>query len=178
MCRAVHRVDLLDERMRRVGEDASAFFGIVAVKPYDERSRQCLAATLEQQRKSMHPRLWPEVPRRRYHCFYPMDKKRSDKDNWYSLPIGKRRDLMREHGMIGRKYAGTVNQIISGSIGFDNWEWGVDLFADDTLVFKKLIYEMRFDHVSAVYALFGQFFVGVRCPAVSLELLLNGALPM
>jgi chlorite dismutase len=84
---------------------------------------------------------------------------------------------MNEHGLVGRRYAGEVKQIITGSIGFDDWEWGVDLFADDPLVFKKLIYEMRFDHVSAVYALFGQFYVGVRCPAASLEKLLGGELP-
>ncbi len=72
---------------------------------------------------------------------------------------------MGEHGMVGRRYAGEVKQIITGSIGFDDWEWGVDLFADDPLVFKKLIYEMRFDDVSAVYALFGQFYIGLRCPA-------------
>ena len=70
-----------------------------------------------------------------------------------------------------------VYWIITGSIGFDDWEWGVDLFADDPLVFKKLIYEMRFDHVSAVYALFGHFYVGVRCPAANLGMLLNGELP-
>jgi chlorite dismutase len=78
---------------------------------------------------------------------------------------------------VGRRYAGEVKQIITGSIGFDDWEWGVDLFADDPLVFKKLIYEMRFDHVSAVYALFGQFYVGVRCSAASLGKLLSGELP-
>ena len=71
---------------------------------------------------------------------------------------------MEEHGMVGRRYAGKVQQIITGSIGFDDWEWGVDLFAPDPLVFKKLIYEMRFDQVSAEYALFGQFFVGLRVP--------------
>ena len=82
-----------------------------------------------------------------------------------------RRDLLQlhEHGLIGRRYAGEVKQIISGSIGFDDWEWGVDLFADDPLVFKKLIYEMRFDEVSAVYALFGSFYVGIRCPAAELS---------
>jgi len=84
---------------------------------------------------------------------------------------------MSDHGLVGRRYAGEVKQIITGSIGFDDWEWGVDLFADDPLVFKKLIYEMRFDHVSAVYALFGQFYVGVRCPAAALEKLLSGELP-
>jgi peroxiredoxin len=70
-----------------------------------------------------------------------------------------------------------VKQIITGSIGFDDWEWGVDLFADDPLVFKKLIYEMRFDHVSAVYALFGSFYIGLRCPANRLHALLEGNLP-
>jgi hydrogen peroxide-dependent heme synthase len=84
---------------------------------------------------------------------------------------------MEEHGLVGRRYAGTVKQIITGSIGFDDWEWGVDLFADDPLIFKKLIYEMRFDEVSAVYALFGKFYVGVRVRAAKLEQLLSGTLP-
>jgi peroxiredoxin len=78
---------------------------------------------------------------------------------------------------VGRRYAGEVKQIITGSIGFDDWEWGVDLFADDALVFKKLIYEMRFDEVSAVYALFGSFYLGVRCPAAELWKLLSGQSP-
>jgi hydrogen peroxide-dependent heme synthase len=85
--------------------------------------------------------------------------------------------MMREHGMIGRKYAGRVIQIISGSIGFDDWEWGVDLFADDPLVFKKLVYEMRFDEASAVYGLFGTFFVGLRFAANNLGTLLEGKTP-
>jgi chlorite dismutase len=74
-------------------------------------------------------------------------------------------------------FNGEVKQIISGSIGFDDWEWGVDLFADEPLVFKKLTYEIRFAEVSAVYALFGHFYVGVRVPAVQLEKLLAGELP-
>jgi peroxiredoxin len=84
---------------------------------------------------------------------------------------------MEEHGMVGRRYAGTVKQIITGSIGFDNWEWGVDLFADDPMIFKKLIYEMRFDEVSAMYAIFGSFYVGVRVPAAKIEELFSGKLP-
>ena len=84
---------------------------------------------------------------------------------------------MEEHGMVGRRYAGKVQQIITGSIGFDDWEWGVDLFAPDPLVFKKLIYEMRFDQVSAVYALFGQFFVGMRVPLAKLGEWASGKLP-
>jgi hydrogen peroxide-dependent heme synthase len=117
---------------------------------------------LEDQRHKLGARLWPLVPDRRYLCFYPMNKRRSGSDNWYSLPIEERQLLMRDHGMIGRRYAGQVTQVISGSIGFDDWEWGVDLFADDPLVFKKLVYEMRFDESSARYAEFGPFHFGIR----------------
>jgi len=105
-------------------------------------------------------RLYPELPRSPYICFYPMDKKRDGNDNWYMLNMDKRKQLMHSHGLIGRSYAGKVKQIISGSVGFDDYEWGVTLFADDVITFKKLIYEMRFDEVSARYAEFGSFFVG------------------
>ena len=84
---------------------------------------------------------------------------------------------MREHGLVGRRYSGEVQQIITGSMGFDDWEWGVDLFADDPLTFKKIVYELRYDEVSAVYALFGSFIVGVRCPARAIGELLDGKLP-
>jgi peroxiredoxin len=131
---------------------------------------------LNRHREAMRPRLYPEIPAHRYACFYPMDRRRGEDKNWYMLPIEERARQMGEHGLVGRRYAGEVKQIITGSIGFDDWEWGVDLFADDPLVFKKLIYEMRFDHVSAVYALFGQFYVGVRVPATQLEKLLGGEL--
>jgi hydrogen peroxide-dependent heme synthase len=132
---------------------------------------------LNRHREAMRPRLYPEIPLHRYACFYPMDRRRGEDKNWYKLPIEERARQMNDHGMIGRRYAGEVRQIITGSIGFDDWEWGVDLFADNPLVFKKLIYEMRFDEVSAVYALFGQFYVGVRVPAAKLDQLLNGELP-
>jgi hydrogen peroxide-dependent heme synthase len=132
---------------------------------------------LAQQRKAMAPRLWPKIPDAKYLCFYPMDRKRGEDKNWYQVPMAERQRLMHEHGMIGRRYAGDVRQIITGSIGFDDWEWGVDLFAEDPLVFKKLIYEMRFDEVSAVYALFGTFFVGLRRPAADLGALLSGTAP-
>ncbi|CAM3047197.1 hydrogen peroxide-dependent heme synthase [Paenibacillus sediminis] len=105
-------------------------------------------------------RLKPILPKASYICFYPMNKKRDLSDNWYMLTMDERRDMMRSHGLIGRNYAGKVKQIITGSIGFDDWEWGVTLFADDALQFKKLIYEMRFDEVSARFAEFGSFFVG------------------
>ena len=106
-----------------------------------------------------------------------MDRRRGEARNWYTLPIEERARQMNEHGLVGRRYAGEVRQIITGSIGFDDWEWGVDLFADDPLVFKKLIYEMRFDEVSAVYALFGTFYLGVRAPAAELSNLSVAAAP-
>jgi len=129
--------------------------------------------TLVRQRQAMHPRLYPEMPAHKYICFYPMDRRRGEDKNWYQLPLGERQRQMGDHGAIGRRYAGQVKQIISGSIGFDDWEWGVDLFAEDPLVFKKLIYEMRFDEVSAVYALFGAFYVGQRTPAAEIGKLLS-----
>lgn len=105
-------------------------------------------------------RLYPEVPRSQYVCFYPMDKRRDGEDNWYMLDMDHRRSLMRSHGLIGRSYAGKVKQFITGSVGLDDYEWGVTLFSDDMLQFKKLIYEMRFDEVSARYGDFGAFYVG------------------
>jgi peroxiredoxin len=147
------------------------------IEPHSDQWKTEIEGKLDRHREAMRPRLFPEIPPNRYVCFYPMNRLRGEDKNWYTLPIEERARQMSEHGLVGRRYAGEVKQIITGSIGFDDWEWGVDLFADDPLVFKKLIYEMRFDHVSAVYALFGQFFVGVRCPAAALEKLLGGELP-
>jgi chlorite dismutase len=147
------------------------------IEPHSDEWKRAIAETLARQREAMRPRLFPEIPKNRYICFYPMDRRRGEDKNWYTLPIEERARQMNEHGLVGRRYAGEVKQIITGSIGFDDWEWGVDLFADDPLVFKKLIYEMRFDEVSAVYALFGTFYVGVRCSWCSLGKLLNGEVP-
>jgi chlorite dismutase len=147
------------------------------LEPHSDDWKREINETLARQKEAMRPRLYPEIPKHRYICFYPMDRRRGEDKNWYMLPIEERARQMNEHGLVGRRYAGEVRQIITGSIGFDDWEWGVDLFADDPLVFKKLIYEMRFDQVSAEYALFGQFYVGVRCPAASLEKLLSGESP-
>ena len=138
------------------------------IRPDDPRWTERVKARIEEQAAAMEPRLRPTVPPHKYLCFYPMDKKRGESVNWYTLPITERRRMMREHGMIGRRFAGRVKQIISGSIGFDDWEWGVDLFADDPLVFKQLIYEMRFDEASALYALFGPFYIGIRLPGTQL----------
>ncbi len=97
----------------------------------------------------MAPRLFPVVPDAKYLSFYPMDRKRGEQANWYTVPFAERQRMMHDHGLIGRRYGDQVKQIISGSIGMDDWEWGVDLFANDPVVFKKLIYEMRFERQAA-----------------------------
>ena len=132
---------------------------------------------MQQQQKRVINRLYTEIPKRRHVCFYPMNKRRGESKNWYMEPFEDRSEMMLEHGIVGRNYAGKVTQIISGSIGLDDWEWGVDLFADDPLVFKKLIYEMRFDRASAVYAEFGQFYVGLQFTASNLADLFQGRTP-
>ena len=142
------------------------------VEPHSPQGRAATENELRVQGEKLGARLWSKIPDRRYVCFYPMNKRRQGADNWYSLPLEERQRLMHEHGLIGRRYAGRVNQVISGSIGFDDWEWGVDLFADDPLVFKHLVYEMRFDESSARYAEFGPFFVGIRLDPADLNRLL------
>jgi chlorite dismutase len=164
---SVIELGLYDSTAKVYGELAAK-----GVEPHSGEWNREIEAVLARQRQAMAPRLWPEIPGAKYLCFYPMDRRRSESVNWYQVPMGDRQRLMREHGLVGRRYAGEVRQIITGSIGFDDWEWGVDLFAGDPLVFKKLIYEMRFDEVSAVYALFGPFYVALRLPAADLNAML------
>ena len=132
---------------------------------------------METQRQRVMSRLFLDLPGARYVCFYPMNKRRGEDVNWYSETFERRASMMREHGMIGRHYAGKVTQVISGSIGFDDWEWGVDLFAQDPLVFKKLIYEMRFDEASAKFAEFGPFYTGLQFAPGGLASFLEGQVP-
>ncbi len=129
----------------------------------DDEYRTELTERVKQERESVHTRrrLYPPLPAELpYVCFYPMSKRRETGQNWYALPLDERSRLMQAHGTTGRRYAGRVQQVISGAIGFDAWEWGVTLFARDPLDFKKLVTEMRFDEVSAQYAEFGEFYVG------------------
>ncbi|MFD1036903.1 hydrogen peroxide-dependent heme synthase [Virgibacillus byunsanensis] len=105
-------------------------------------------------------RLKPILPKYDYISFYPMDRRRMGNENWYTLEKNERGKLLYEHSKTGRKYAGKIKQIITGSIGLDNWEWGVTLFAHDVLQLKKIVYEMRFDEVSSRYGEFGEFFIG------------------
>ncbi len=142
------------------------------LQPYTPAWKAGIEEVLTRQREAMNPRLYPAVPPHKYVCFYPMDRRRGESKNWYMLTLPERARQTHEHGVIGRRYAGEVKQIISTSVGFDDWEWGVDLFSDDPLTFKKLIYEMRFDEVSALYAMFGTFNVGIRTKAADFAKLL------
>ncbi len=162
----------LYESSRKTWEAAAA----KGLEPHSPEWNAEIATSLKRGAEAMAPRLFPAVPEAKYLCFYPMDRKRGEGVNWYTVPFAERQRMMHEHGMIGRRYGDVVRQIITGSIGMDDWEWGVDLFAEDPVTFKKLIYEMRFDEVSAVYALFGQFFIGVRLPVDGLTGWLEGRL--
>jgi len=117
-------------------------------------------------------RLYRKIPGQSHICFYPMSKSRGESKNWYALTGDERRAFMRSHGQVGAKYREQVTQIVSGAIGLDDWEWGVSLHADDPMVFKKLVTEMRYDPASAWYAEFGQFYVGVRHQPADLNELL------
>jgi hydrogen peroxide-dependent heme synthase len=143
--------------------DAAAEFGAGTDAFY-----QAVAERSAQEGESRHvkSRLYPRIPEgMRYVSFYPMSKRRAGADNWYVLPVEERSRLMREHGLTGRRYAGRIVQVITGSIGFDDWEWGVTLFARDPLEFKRIVTDMRFDEVSARYGEFGRFFTGIRLEA-------------
>ncbi len=154
---------------------ASAMVERKGLKPGEAGFDEARQAEMERLAK---PRLFGEIPAKRYMSFYPMSKKRDEHVNWYELDPEQRAGFMRGHGEIGRKYAGKVVQVISGSVGLDDWEWGVTLFADDPLVFKKLVYEMRFDPGSARFALFGPFYTAIRFAPTALdEVLRSGVVP-
>jgi len=147
------------------------------LEPGSEPFEKAFVAEMDEQQRRVEGRLFLDVPPRRHVCFYPMNKRRGEARNWYAVPFEERARMMRDHGVVGRRFAGAVTQIISGSIGFDDWEWGVDLFADDPLVFKKLVYEMRFDEASAWYAEFGPFYVGLQFSPSELPRFLEGEVP-
>ena len=190
----LHRAELAISRLRLCEylEPTHSYFSVVelglyessaktyallaerGLQPHSAEWNEGVAEVIARQSAAMSTRLYPEIPAGRFICFYPMDRKRAEDKNWYQLPMAERQRMMHEHGLIGRRYADSVRQIITGSIGFDDWEWGVDLFAEDPLVFKKLIYEMRFDEVSAIYALFGAFYIGMRTKVADLAKLMEG----
>jgi len=141
-----------DERARLVEEE-----GVAGAEALEARLATWRERIVHYREQRVHPRL----PRKRTICFYPMSKRRSGDDNWYALDFDARKALMAGHARVGRTFAGRVVQLITGSTGLDNWEWGVTLFADDPGALKDIVYEMRFDEVSARYAEFGPFVTGL-----------------
>lgn len=150
-----------DERARLAAEEQ-------VTEPAAVEAR--LAAWRERMAHYRENRVHPRLPMKRTICFYPMSKRRTGDENWYSLPFAERKRLMGGHARVGRGYAGRVLQLITGSTGLDDWEWGVTLLADDPGALKEIVYEMRFDEVSARYAEFGPFVTGlVHDPAETLR---------
>lgn len=137
----------------------------------EEGSPEFAAAMKEFEERMDHylqHRLYPVLPDWPAICFYPMSKRRDGADNWYSLPFEERKKLMGGHARTGRAYAGRILQLITGSTGLDDFEWGVTLLAKDTIDIKSIVYEMRFDEVSARYGEFGDFYIGMQLPLAEL----------
>lgn len=125
---------------------------------------KALADFQQRMAKYLHDRLYPSLPAWPVICFYPMAKRRGEQDNWYALPFADRKRLMAGHAKIGRTWHGKILQLITGATGLDDSEWGVTLFAHDTFHIKGIVYEMRFDEVSARYGDFGEFYLGLQAP--------------
>jgi chlorite dismutase len=138
------------------------------LSPESEAFQKRMAELTERMRQYETYRLYPEMPDWEVMAFYPMSKRRSAADNWYVLDFPTRKKLMSGHARVGRKYSGRISQLITGSTGLDDWEWGVTLMAHQVDALKEIVYEMRFDEVSARYGDFGPFFVNMRMPPAEL----------
>ena len=144
-------------------EDASARIARTEnLEPGSEAHTARLAEWKTHMTKYYNDRLYPNLADWPVVCFYPMNKLRNVGANWWMLDFEKRRELMGSHARTGRKYAGKVRQLVTGSTGLDTHEWSVTLFAHDLFQIKSIVYEMRFDEVSAVYAEFGDFYIGIQ----------------
>ena len=132
--------------------------------PGSPEFEQAMTAFRERMAKYRHERVYPTLPDWPVVCFYNMSKRRGEQKNWYMLPYDDRRRLMAGHAKVGREYAGKIKQLITGSSGLDDAEWGVTLFARDSFQIKAIVYQMRFDEVSAAYGDFGEFYIGLQLP--------------
>lgn len=136
--------------------------------PDTEAFEKRLGEMRERHAQYEHYRLYPELPDWELMAFYPMSKRREGSDNWYMLDFAARKRLMLGHARVGRKFAGRISQLITGSTGLDDWEWGVTLMAHQPDALKEIVYEMRFDEVSARYGDFGPFYVNLRLQPAAL----------
>ena len=173
-------IELAGSPLGQVLMPAASYLSLTETSEYtsteeDERSRLIdegndpgspdMTTELDQFRERMatytEHKLHPQLPRRRMICFYPMSKRRAVEQNWYALDFATRKQLMAGHAKVGRSHRGRVLQLITGSVGLDDWEWGVTLLADDPVAIKEVVYDMRFDEVSARYSEFGPFVTGL-----------------
>ncbi len=145
-------------------EEYAATLGTQKLSPGSAEFTAAMETFRERMKHYRHDRVYPTLPDWPVVCFYNMSKRRGEHRNWYNLPQDERRRLMLGHGAVGRKYAGKVKQLITGSTGLDDAEWGVTLFAHDTFQIKAIVYEMRFDAVSADFGEFGEFYIGLQLP--------------
>jgi hydrogen peroxide-dependent heme synthase len=134
------------------------------IRPDSEKFAEAMHSFRDRMKHYRQERVYPTLPDWPVVCFYNMSKRRGDQRNWYALPYEERRKLMKGHATVGREFAGKVKQLITGSTGLDDAEWGVTLFARDTFQIKAIVYKMRFDPVSAEYADFGEFYIGIQLP--------------
>ncbi len=158
----------LPEYITTAGDHSSMLIDQEHLTPDTDAFRKRFAELREKQTEYEHYRLYPELPDWEVMGFYPMSKRRVGADNWYQLDFAARKKLMAGHARVGRRYAGRVSQLITGSTGLDDWEWGVTLMAHQVDALKEIVSEMRFDEVSARYADFGPFFVNLRLTPASL----------
>ncbi|MFB6312053.1 MAG: heme-binding protein [Salinirussus sp.] len=175
-------IDALERRFAttdfaRFTERTSSYVSVTEASGYSERARQYFEGDLDEESglaRYIRSRLYPDIPDAEHVCFYPMDKRRAPGQNWYDLAFEERAEHMDAHGEIGRAYGGRVTQMITGSIGLDDHEWGVTLWADDLVDVKDLLYEMRFDPSTSQFAEFGPFYVGRRIMPDDLPALVAG----
>lgn len=130
----------------------------------DSEKEKMMSAWRERMEIYNRHKLYPELPAKEFLCFYPMSKKREGENNWYLLDFETRAAYMRNHGIVGRNYAGRILQLITGSTGLTDWEWGVTLLSNSLQDIKDIVYEMRFDEASALYGEFGHFTIARICP--------------
>jgi peroxiredoxin len=151
-------------RLRRLQTDLQAA-GLDVVDSYvslTEISEYAQGVPEEMRQARLYPQLPPDD--KPAWCFYPMSKRRDGEQNWFTLPYDERKEMMYEHGASGRKFHGRILQVITGSAGVDDYEWGVTLFATHPDGLKDVVYTMRFDRASAIYADFGPFYTGMVAP--------------
>jgi peroxiredoxin len=149
-------------------DDLKAMLAKEGLSPGTPAFEERFAAAKRRNEEYQHLRLYPELEDWEIMCFYPMNKKRATGENWYLLDFENRKRLMAGHARTGRKFAGRISQLITGSAGLDDWEWGVTLMAHQLDALKEIVYEMRFDDVSARYGEFGPFYVNMRLSPVDL----------